>query len=106
MSILIARADEGKEQHAIPCHMHALSVLRRAQRAGLEWIRVEKPGHHCDFLVAALVEQMRTRPLEVPSCIVNMHPAEQERLGARFEPRSSIWPGAALHPLRRLVSEG
>lgn len=96
MATLILRADQGQEQHHIPCHVHALSVLRRARAAGMEWIRVEKPGHACDFMVAALVQQVRENPLTTPKCLVHMSAAQQDALGAHVEERRPVWPSVAL----------
>lgn len=93
MATLILRADQGGEQAQVPCHLHALSCLREAQVQGMEWIRVEKPGHHCDFMVAALVEQVRRDPRATPKCLINLTRREQESLGTWYEPRTQNWPG-------------
>lgn len=101
MAILILRADEGGEQHKVSCHVHALSVLTEARTQGVEWIRVEKPGHACEFMVAALVEQTRKDPRATPKCLVNLTRRETESLGTWYESRTQSWPGARLE--RRLV---
>lgn len=96
MATLILRADEGGDQQRVPCHLHALSVLKHARQGGYEWIRVEKPGHRCDFMVAALIEQAKRDPAAAPKCLVNLSRPESESLGTRYEPRTPVWPGAAL----------
>ena len=101
MAILILRADEGGEQHKVSCHFHALSVLKHARESGFDWIRVEKPGHRCEFMVAALVEQVRQDPRATPKCLVNLSRRETESLGTWYEPRAQNWPGARLE--RRLA---
>ena len=101
MAKFILRADEGREQHNISCYFHALSVLQEARAQGFDWIRVEKPGHACEFMVAALVEQVRTNPRSAPKCLVNLSRPETERLGTWYEPRTHNWPGADLS--RRLA---
>ena len=101
MATLILRADQGGEQDKIPCHLHALSCLRQARTEGMDWIRVEKPGHHCDFMVAALVDQVRRDPRSTPKCLINLTRGETERLGTWSESRTPNWPGVDL--ARRLV---
>lgn len=100
MASLIVRADQGGEQEHIPCHTHALTALRQAQKHGLEWIRVEKPGHVCQFMVAALVAQMKADPRRVPYCLVNVSPREQAQRGASYETRRQLWPGRDPSPTR------
>ena len=96
MATLILRADTGQEQQHIPCHLHALSVLREARAQKMEWIRVEKPGHHCDFMVAALIEQARQNPAGTPKCLTSLTRADQEPFGTSYERRTIVWPGAAF----------
>ena len=84
------------EQAEIPCHLHALTAYRFAVARHDEWIRVDKPGHACDFSVAALREQMRAHPEAVPHGIVNAGREEHLRLGTTFDLWSRNWPGAPL----------
>lgn len=93
MLIVDARSSE---QRDVPCHVHALTAYRFARQRGDEWIRVDKPGHACDFMVAALREQMNANPLAVPTCIVNAPRSEHLRLGTMFEPLTRVWQGASL----------
>lgn len=83
-------------QDAIPCHLHAQMVLRQATRERREWILVDKPGHRCDFMVAALRAQMNADPQAVPQCVVNASPFERRSLGETSELHTRNWPGATL----------
>lgn len=84
------------EQQHVPCHLHALGVLRRALAARKAWIRVDKPDHVCEFATAVLQQQVRDDPLGTPRCVVNLPEAEQARLGTVVEPWRPLWPGISL----------
>lgn len=92
---LIVDARHGGQED-VPCHVHAMSVYRFARDRGDEWIRVDKPGHACDFMVAALREQMNANPRAVPTCIVNAPVAEHLRLGGVFDTFTPRWQGASF----------
>jgi hypothetical protein len=83
-------------QDEIPCHLHAMMALNQAKRDGQDWIRVDKPGHACDFMVAALREQMNANPQAVPRCLVTASPLERRDLGEWSEPHTRNWLGANL----------
>lgn len=85
-------------QEDIPCPTHALTAYQFAVARGDEWIRVEKPGHVCDFNVAALGAAMRAHPLETPHSIVWAPLAEHQRLGSTFDTHSPHWRGATFTP--------
>lgn len=76
--------------------MQAATALRLAREGGHDWIRVDKPGHHCDFMVAALEQELQRNPLAVPRAIVNVPRRTHEFYGARIEVLNRNWPGAAL----------
>lgn len=89
-----------RDQQHVPCHLHAQMALRLALAHGKDWIRVAKPGHSCDFAVAALREQMRRDPWGTPRNLVNAPLAEHLRLGATLDIHHPNWRGASLQPLR------
>lgn len=93
---LIVRAGPAREQDKIPCQYHALMHLKTARAHGLGWIRVEKPGHTCEFMVAALEQHVRDGTIEAPKCLVNLRQADHERFGGTFEPLTRRWSGASL----------
>jgi hypothetical protein len=80
-----------------PCLMAALSSLPAAQEKQMEIIRVQKPGHTCDFMVASLaahVERAKYHRGEIqPPKTIMGGIKEHEAMGATFDVHAKNWPG-------------
>lgn len=92
-----------------PCLMAALSSLPAAQEKKMEIIRVQKPGHTCDFMVPALeklVARARYHMGEIqPPKTIMGGVKKHESWGNVIEPRIPVWPGLTVQPSTRTGSE-
>lgn len=92
------------DSQTFPCQMMACHVLRSAEEARKEWIRVEKPGHTCEFAVARLRRFVDTEMTGQKSLVRAGTMASHRAFGNAFEERLQTWPGVDLS--RSFATEG
>lgn len=93
--VLTVVATQHEQQH-VECFVHALSHFRVARERGLATIRVEKPGHSCEYPIAALIDWIERRPRSAPRALITLTQAEQATLGTTYDTWDRNWPGAVL----------
>ena len=83
-----------------PCLMAALCAYPVAQEQRMDWVRVDKPGHVCDFTVpnlAALIQQAQQNPGGFqPPRVAMGGTKKHEAWGNIIEPRRQVWPVESL----------
>lgn len=79
-----------------PCRAAAMHVLRAAQEHRADRIKIEKPGHTCEFSVDEVARQAAKAPTDT---LVSSGTTRTFRShGNTFEWRKQNWPGMSLGP--------
>ena len=81
-----------RDAAALPCRVIALHTLRSAQELHKERIRVDKPGHACEFPVVELAAWFRPRAPFAGSLVRAGSVAAHGAFGNTFEERRPVWP--------------
>lgn len=92
------------DSQTFPCQLMACHVLRSAEEARKERIRVEKPGHTCEFGVAQLRRFVDREMVGQKSLVRAGTMASHRAFGNEFEERIQVWPGVDLS--RSFATEG
>ena len=76
-----------------PCYMAALHSLPAAVEKHAEEIRIDKPGHVCDFTVSALREELKSKVPARGRGLCDLGTVRSmELMGSTFDEHEKNWP--------------